>query len=54
MITEHNANEDRNLPAIMEIPSKDSPYDPTKDGMLVQAASKLFGMDAGLEKLKEA
>eukprot|EP00355_Strombidium_rassoulzadegani_P000676 CAMPEP_0168613928 /NCGR_PEP_ID=MMETSP0449_2-20121227/3707_1 /TAXON_ID=1082188 /ORGANISM="Strombidium rassoulzadegani, Strain ras09" /LENGTH=39 /DNA_ID= /DNA_START= /DNA_END= /DNA_ORIENTATION= len=36
----------------MEIPSKDCPYDPTKDAMLVSAASKLFGQEAGLEKLR--
>ena len=52
MIIEHNNNEEKLLPTILEIPAKDSPYDPTKDGMLVAAAAKLFGMEAGLEKLK--
>jgi V-type H+-transporting ATPase subunit F len=35
MIVEHLENEERILPTILEIPSKDCPYDPTKDGMLV-------------------
>ncbi len=52
MIVEHFENEDKLLPTVMEIPSKDCPYDPTKDSMLVSAATKLFGAEAGLEKLK--
>ena len=52
MIMEHQADETKLLPTIMEIPSKDSPYDPEKDGMLVQAACRLYGGEAGLEKLK--
>ena len=52
MIVEHEESETKLLPTIMEIPSKDSPYDPTKDGMLVSAATKLFGAEAGIEKLK--
>ena len=52
MIVEHQESETRLLPTIMEIPSKDSPYDPTKDGLLLQAATKLFGAEAGIEKLK--
>ena len=51
-IVEHQKDETKILPTIMEIPSKDAPYDPTKDGMLVSAATKLFGAEAGLEKLK--
>ena len=52
MILEHQDSETKLLPTIMEIPSKDSTYDPTKDGMLVAAATKLFGAEAGIEKLK--
>ena len=52
MIVEHTNNEEKLLPSILEIPSKDAPYDPTKDTMLDAAASKLFGYEAGLEKLK--
>ena len=52
MIVEHTNNEEKLLTSILEIPSKDAPYDPTKDTMLVAAASKLFGYEAGLEKLK--
>ena len=52
MIVEHQESETRILPTIMEIPSKDSPYDPTKDSLLVTAATKLFGAEAGLEKLR--
>ena len=40
------------VPAILEIPSKDHPYDPTKDSMMISAASKLYGYEAGMEKLK--
>jgi V-type H+-transporting ATPase subunit F len=52
MIVEHQNNEEKLLPSILEIPSKESPYDPTKDSMLVSAAQKLFGQEAGIEKLK--
>jgi len=52
MIVEHQENEEKLLPTILEIPTKECPYDPTKDGMLVKAASKLYGLEAGLEKLK--
>jgi vacuolar-type H+-ATPase subunit F/Vma7 len=52
MIIEHSSNEEKLLPTILEIPAKDAPYDPTKDTMLVAAAAKLFGMEAGMEKLK--
>lgn len=53
MIVEHNENEERILPTVLEIPSKDQAYDPTKDSMMVAAASKLFGYEAGMEKLKD-
>lgn len=53
MIVEHQESETKLLPTIMEIPSKDAPYDPTKDAMLVSAATKLFGAEAGIEKLKQ-
>ena len=53
MIVEHQNDEEKLLPTILEIPSKDAPYDPTKDSMLVAAAQKLFGQEAGLEKLKQ-
>ena len=48
MIVEHSENEDVILPTIMEIPSKDMAYDPTKDSMLVSAASKLYGSETGM------
>ena len=53
MIVEHQNDELKLVPSILEIPSKDAPYDPTKDGMLVAAAQKLFGQEAGIEKLRE-
>ena len=53
MIVEHNENEEKLLPTIMEIPSKDQAYDPTKDSMMITAASKLYGYEAGMEKLKD-
>jgi len=52
MIVEHNNDEEKILPSILEIPSKEMPYDPTKDSMLVAAAQKLFGQEAGIEKLR--
>lgn len=52
MIVEHQNDEMKLVPSILEIPSKDAPYDPTKDTMLVAAAMKLFGAEAGIEKLK--
>ena len=52
MIVEHQENEEKLLPTILEIPTKECPYDPTKDTMLVKAASRLYGLEAGLEKLK--
>jgi len=48
VINEHLHDEEKILPTIMEIPSKEAEYDPTKDSMLVQAATKLFGSEAGL------
>lgn len=33
------------MPTILEIPSKDTPYDPDKDTILQLAARKLFGSD---------
>ena len=43
MIVEHQNDEEKLLPTVLEIPAKDAPYDPTKDTMLVAAAQKLFG-----------
>jgi vacuolar-type H+-ATPase subunit F/Vma7 len=53
IIVEHNNDEEKILPSILEIPSKESPYDPTKDSLLVNAASKLYGEEAGMEKLRQ-
>lgn len=50
-IIDHQENEETLLPIVMEIPSKESEYDPTKDTMLVQAATRLFGGEAGLQQL---
>jgi hypothetical protein len=33
------------VPIVLEIPSKDAPYDPKKDSLLKKAARKLFGAD---------
>ena len=41
MIVEHQGDEDKLLPTILEIPTKECPYDPCKDSMLVKAVSKL-------------
>jgi len=48
-IIEHQENEEILLPIVMEIPSKEADYDPTKDTMLVAAATRLFGGEAGLQ-----
>mmetsp|Transcript_20819 Transcript_20819/g.14937 ORF Transcript_20819/g.14937 Transcript_20819/m.14937 type:complete len:82 (-) Transcript_20819:109-354(-) len=41
------------IPTILEIPSKDQPYDPEKDTVVTRAASILWGADTGMQKLKE-
>ena len=41
------------LPTIMEIPSKDVPYDPTKDTVLCKAARMLYGTEVGMQKLQQ-
>lgn len=41
------------IPTILEIPSKDNPYDPEKDTIVTRAAAILWGSDSGPEKLKE-
>jgi V-type H+-transporting ATPase subunit F len=41
------------IPTILEIPSKDTPYDPEKDPIVCRAAMILWGCDTGMEKLKE-
>jgi V-type H+-transporting ATPase subunit F len=41
------------LPTIMEIPSKDVPYDPTKDTVLCKAARMLYGNEVGMQKLTQ-
>jgi V-type H+-transporting ATPase subunit F len=40
------------IPTVLEIPSKDYPYDPEKDSVLISAARKLYGSDNAAEKLK--
>ena len=49
----HEENEDKFFPTILEIPSKDVAYDPTKDTMLVRAAQRLYGQEQGMAKLLE-
>ena len=34
------------LPVIIEIPGKDSPYDPKKDTVIIKAHKLLYGADA--------
>ena len=41
LITSH----DSVIPTILEIPSKDTPYDPTEDSILILAARQLYGSD---------
>ena len=41
------------IPTILEIPSKETPYDPEKDTVVVRAASILWGQDTGMDKLKQ-
>lgn len=53
MIVEHENDEMKLVPTILEIPSKDAQYNPIKDSMLVKAAQKLYGQEAGIEKLRE-
>ena len=49
LIAEHTAV----IPTIMEIPSKDVPYDPEKDTILCRAARNLYGNEVGMQKLKQ-
>ena len=46
-------NHDKIIPTILEIPSKDNPYDPEKDTIVTRAAAILWGAETGTEKLKE-
>ena len=48
-VIEHQENEEILLPIVMEIPSKEAEYNPIKDTMLVAAATRLFGGEAGLQ-----
>ncbi|CAI2384734.1 unnamed protein product [Moneuplotes crassus] len=41
LITAHEAV----IPTILEIPSKDIPYDPSEDSILILAARQLYGTD---------
>ena len=49
IIIEHDAV----IPTILEIPSKETPYEPEKDTVVVRAASILWGQDTGMDKLKQ-
>ena len=49
IIVEHN----KVLPTILEIPSKDTPYEADKDTIVKRAAAILWGSDTGLEKLQQ-
>lgn len=40
------------FPTILEIPSKDNPYEAEKDSILIKAARILYGADAAEAKLK--
>ena len=48
ILVEHEAV----IPTILEIPSKGSPYEADKDTIVISAAAKLWGSDAGMDKLK--
>jgi V-type H+-transporting ATPase subunit F len=41
------------IPTILEIPSKEAPYDPEKDAIVVKAAAILWGSDTGKERLQQ-
>ena len=49
IIVEHN----KVLPTILEIPSKDTPYEADKDTIVKRAAAILWGTDTGMEKLQQ-
>ena len=49
IIVEH----EKVLPTILEIPSKDTPYEADKDTIVKRAASILWGSDTGMEKLAQ-
>lgn len=49
IIVEH----EKVLPTILEIPSKDTPYEADKDTIVKRAAAILWGSDTGMEKLAQ-
>ena len=53
LIVAHQTDEKKILPTVLEMPSKEEPYDPTKDPVLLKACSVLYGMDAGLAMLAD-
>ena len=40
------------MPVILEIPSKDCPYNPENDPELLKAAKQLYGADRAIPMLK--
>lgn len=52
-VIEHQENEEILLPIVMEIPSKEAEYDPMKDSMLIQAATRLYGGEAGKQAIMD-
>jgi len=51
-IRNHIFNYTEVVPTVLEIPSKDSPYDPSKDSLMERAARQLFGADKASSALK--
>ena len=47
LITAHSSI----IPTVLEIPSKDIPYNPTEDSVLLLAARQLYGAESAMEKL---
>ena len=44
---------DKIFPTIMEIPAKETIYEPEKDYVVQKAAAVLWGSETGAEKIKE-
>ena len=53
IIREHEEDEKRILPTILEIPSSTAPYDPSIDPMMKYMATRLYGQEVGMQKLME-
>ena len=53
VIRDHEMDEKKILPTVLEIPSSTAPYDPTIDPTMKYMATRLYGQEVGTQKLME-